>query len=64
MPDEWRAGGALACRGSRRGAGAEQDEEVSLRYQSRRDLAKLDLPIDIVVGDRSQPYFHRIARHL
>jgi pimeloyl-ACP methyl ester carboxylesterase len=43
---------------------AQQDEEVSLRYPSRGDLAKLDLPVDIVVGDLGQPYFHRIARHL
>jgi hypothetical protein len=28
------------------------------------DLARLDLPVDIVVGDLGQPYLCRIARHL
>jgi pimeloyl-ACP methyl ester carboxylesterase len=60
MPDEWREG-VLSHADA---VAAEQDEEVSLRYPSRRDLANLDLPVDIVVGDLGQPYFHRIARHL
>jgi pimeloyl-ACP methyl ester carboxylesterase len=60
MPDEWREG-VLSHADA---VAAEQDEEVSLRYPSRGDLAKLNLPVDIVVGDLGQPYFHRIARHL
>jgi 3-oxoadipate enol-lactonase len=60
MPDGWREG-ALSHADA---VAAEQDKEVSLRYPPRRDLAKLDLPVEIVVGDSGQPYFHRIARHL
>jgi pimeloyl-ACP methyl ester carboxylesterase len=60
MPDEWREG-VLSHADA---VAAEQAEEVSLRYPSRKDLANLDLPVGIVVGDLGQPYFHRIARHL
>jgi pimeloyl-ACP methyl ester carboxylesterase len=60
MPDEWRE--RVLSRAD--AVAAEQDEEVSLRYPSRRDLAKLDLSVEIVVGELGQPYFHRIARHL
>jgi pimeloyl-ACP methyl ester carboxylesterase len=60
MPSEWRED-VLSHAES---VAAEQDEEVSLRYPSRDDLRRLDLPVTIVIGERSQPYFHRIARRL
>ena len=60
MPEDWREGvlshaDAMA---------AEQPHEVTLRYPSRADLARLDLPVTIVVGELSQAYFHRIAKRL
>jgi pimeloyl-ACP methyl ester carboxylesterase len=60
MPAEWRNGvldhaDAVA---------AEQSHEVSTRYPSADQLRGLDLPVTIAVGERSQPYFHRIARRL
>jgi pimeloyl-ACP methyl ester carboxylesterase len=60
MPAEWREGvlsHAAAVAG-------EQDEEVSLRYPSNAQLKLLEVPVEIVVGGRGQPYFHRIARRL
>jgi len=60
MPAEWRDqvldhADAVA---------AEQSHEVSTRYPSADQLRSLDRPVTIVVGERSQPYFHRIARRL
>jgi pimeloyl-ACP methyl ester carboxylesterase len=60
MPAEWRDGvldhaDAVA---------AEQSHEVSTRYPSADQLRDLDLPVTIAVGERGQPYFHRIARRL
>jgi pimeloyl-ACP methyl ester carboxylesterase len=43
---------------------AEQPHETTLRYPPSAALRRLDLPVTIVVGERSQPYFHRIARRL
>jgi 3-oxoadipate enol-lactonase len=60
MPAEWRED-VLSHAES---VAAEQDQEVSLRYPCRDDLRRLDLPVTIVVGERSQPYFHRIAQRL
>jgi pimeloyl-ACP methyl ester carboxylesterase len=60
MPEEWREG-VLAHADA---VAAEQDEEVSLRYPSSAQLRALELPVKIVIGERSQRYFHRIARHL
>jgi 3-oxoadipate enol-lactonase len=60
MPAEWREG-VLSHADA---VAAEEAEEVSLRYPPRAALRALDLPVTIVVGERSQPYFHRIARHL
>jgi pimeloyl-ACP methyl ester carboxylesterase len=60
MPDEWREG-VLAHADA---VAAEQDEEVSLRYPSSAQLRELDLPVAIAIGELSQRYFHRIARHL
>jgi pimeloyl-ACP methyl ester carboxylesterase len=60
MPDAWRSGvldhaAAVA---------AEEPHEIALRYPPSAALSRLDLPVTIVVGERSQPYFHRIARRL
>src|SRR5207253_7090547 len=60
MPAEWREhvlshAAAVA---------AEEPHETSLRYPSRAALGALDLPVTLVVGEGSQPYFHRIARHI
>jgi 3-oxoadipate enol-lactonase len=60
MPDERREG-VLSHADA---VAAEQDEEVSLRYPSKTQLRALDPPVTIVVGERSQRYFQRIARHL
>jgi pimeloyl-ACP methyl ester carboxylesterase len=60
MPEERREG--VLSRAN--AVAAEQPHEVSLRYPSRTALGRLELPIKIVVGERSQPYFHRIARRL
>ncbi len=60
MPSEWREDVLSHAKA----VAAEQDLEVSLRYPSRDDLRRLDLPVTIVIGERSQPYFHRIARRL
>jgi pimeloyl-ACP methyl ester carboxylesterase len=60
MPEEWREG--VLSRAD--AVAAEQDEEVSLRYPSRAQLTGLALPVKIVIGERSQPYFQRIARNL
>jgi pimeloyl-ACP methyl ester carboxylesterase len=60
MPDEWRED-VLSHADA---VAAEQDEEVSLGYPSKAQLRQLELPVTIVVGERSQHYFHRIARHL
>jgi pimeloyl-ACP methyl ester carboxylesterase len=60
MPAEWRDGvldhaDAVA---------AEQSDETTLRYPTSDQLRSLDLPVTIAVGERGQPYFQRIARHL
>jgi pimeloyl-ACP methyl ester carboxylesterase len=60
MPTEWREG-VLSHADA---VAAEEVEEVSLRYPSRAALRALELPAAIVVGERSQPYFRRIAGHL
>jgi 3-oxoadipate enol-lactonase len=60
MPEDWREG-VLSHADA---VAAEQDEEVSLRYPSSAQLRELELPVRIVIGERSQRYFHRIARHL
>jgi pimeloyl-ACP methyl ester carboxylesterase len=60
MPSEWRVG-VLAHADA---VAAEQPHEVTTRYPSSAQLRHLDLPTTIVIGERSQPYFHRIARHL
>jgi pimeloyl-ACP methyl ester carboxylesterase len=60
MPAEWREG-VLSHADA---VAAEQDEEVSLSYPSKAQLRQLDLPVTIVIGERSQRYFHRIGRHL
>jgi pimeloyl-ACP methyl ester carboxylesterase len=43
---------------------AEQSHELTLRYPSNPQLRALDLPVTLVIGERSQSYFHRIGRHL
>jgi pimeloyl-ACP methyl ester carboxylesterase len=60
MPAEWREG-VLADADA---VVAEQPHELTLRYPSSDQLRELDLPTTIVTGERSQHYFHRIARHL
>jgi pimeloyl-ACP methyl ester carboxylesterase len=60
MPEDWRDG--VLSRAD--AVAAEQDEEVSIRYPSRAQLKALNLPVSTVIGERSQPYFRRIARHL
>jgi pimeloyl-ACP methyl ester carboxylesterase len=60
MPREWRDG----VLDHANAVAAEQSHEVSTRYPSTEQLRGLDLPARIVIGERSQPYFHRIARHL
>jgi pimeloyl-ACP methyl ester carboxylesterase len=60
MPDDWREG--VLSRAD--AVAAEQPHEVALRYPSRNALKTLKVPVTIVVGELSQPYFHRIARHL
>jgi 3-oxoadipate enol-lactonase len=60
MPSEWR-GEVLAWAPA---VAAEQDQETTLRYPPASALRALDLPVAIALGELSQPYFHRIARHL
>jgi 3-oxoadipate enol-lactonase len=60
MPADWREG-VLAHADA---VAAEQPHEVTLSYPSSAQLRELDLPTTIVTGERSQRYFHRIARHL
>jgi pimeloyl-ACP methyl ester carboxylesterase len=60
MRESWRKG-VLAYADA---VAAEQDHETSLRYPTRDDLEGLQIPVTIVIGGRSQRYFHRIARHL
>jgi pimeloyl-ACP methyl ester carboxylesterase len=48
----------------RRSVAAEETQETSLRYPPPAGLRALDLPVTIAIGERSQPYFHRIARHV
>jgi pimeloyl-ACP methyl ester carboxylesterase len=60
MPDEWRE--AVLSRADV--VAAEQPHEVTTRYPSSEQLRRLDMPVTIVIGERSQPYFHRIATHL
>jgi pimeloyl-ACP methyl ester carboxylesterase len=60
MPEAWREA-VLAHAGA---VAAEQNHELTLRYPSNAQLRALELPVMIVVGERSQSYFSRIARHL
>jgi pimeloyl-ACP methyl ester carboxylesterase len=60
MPEAWRER-VLARAGA---VAAEQPHEVTTRYPSSGQLRGLDLPVVIAVGERSQRYFHRIARRL
>jgi pimeloyl-ACP methyl ester carboxylesterase len=60
LPAEWREG----VLGHATAVAAEQPHEVTLSYPSSAQLRGLDLPTTIVTGQRSQRYFHRIARHL
>lgn len=60
MPARWR-GGVLD---HAHAVAAEQSHELSTGYPSVDQLRGLDLPVKIVIGERSQPYFHRIARRL
>jgi 3-oxoadipate enol-lactonase len=60
MPDDWREGVLSRAHA----VAAEQSHEVTLRYPTRAALGRLDLPVTIVIGELSQPYFHRIARRL
>jgi pimeloyl-ACP methyl ester carboxylesterase len=60
MPDDWREG--VLDRAD--AVAAEQTHEVSTRYPSADQLRLLDVPVTVVVGERSQPYFRRIARRL
>jgi pimeloyl-ACP methyl ester carboxylesterase len=60
MPESWREG-VLTYADA---VAAEQPQETSLRYPTREDLRQLDIPITIVIGERSQTYFHRIAKNL
>jgi pimeloyl-ACP methyl ester carboxylesterase len=60
LPAEWRDGvldhaDAVA---------AEQSQEVTTSYPAGDQPRALALPVTIVVGEGSQRYFHRIARHL
>ncbi len=60
MPEPWREA-VLAHAETVR---AEQPHEITLRYPRASALRRLDVPVTIVIGGRSQPYFHRIARRL
>ncbi len=60
MPDDWRE--SVLSRAH--AVAAEQPHEVTLRYPSRAALEHLNAPVTIVIGELSQPYFHRIARRL
>jgi pimeloyl-ACP methyl ester carboxylesterase len=60
MPADWREG----VLGHADAVAAEQPHEVTLSYPSSAQLRGLDVPTTIVTGERSQRYFHRIARHL
>jgi pimeloyl-ACP methyl ester carboxylesterase len=60
MPARWREAVLAHAEAVR----AEQPLETTLRYPRVSALRRLDLPVTIVIGGRSQPYFHRIARRL
>jgi pimeloyl-ACP methyl ester carboxylesterase len=60
MPEPWREVVVAHPEAVR----AEQPQETTLRYPPTSALRRLDLPVAIVIGGRSQPYFHRIARRL
>jgi pimeloyl-ACP methyl ester carboxylesterase len=60
MPAEWRD----VVLDHADAVAAEQSHEVSTRYPSADQLRGLGIPVTIVVGERSQPYFQRIARRL
>jgi 3-oxoadipate enol-lactonase len=60
MPEEWREQ-VLAHAPA---VAAEEAQETSLKNPPRAALERLDRPVTIVIGERSQPYFHRIARNL
>jgi pimeloyl-ACP methyl ester carboxylesterase len=60
MPGEWRE----QVLSHATAVAAEETHETSLRYPPRAALRAFDLPVMIVVGERSQPYFHRIASYV
>jgi len=60
MPSEWR-NQVLAGAES---IAAEERQETSISYPSRRAIAELDCPIRVVLGELSQGYFHRIGRYV
>jgi pimeloyl-ACP methyl ester carboxylesterase len=60
MPEDWREG-VLSDADA---VAAERPHEVTLRYPSADQIRRLDLPVTIVLGERSQRCFHRIARRL
>jgi pimeloyl-ACP methyl ester carboxylesterase len=60
MPSDWRE----QVLSHAAAVAAEESKETSLSYPPRDPLRDLDLPATIVVGERSQPYFRRIARDL
>jgi 3-oxoadipate enol-lactonase len=60
MPADWRE----RVTGYADQIAAEQPQEVTTRYPSSEQLRALDLQVKIVLGEQSQPYFHRIARRL
>ena len=60
IPSQWRSSVLDAADN----VVAEQPHETTLRYPSKEAVKTLDLPVTIVLGELSQPYFHRIGRHL
>jgi pimeloyl-ACP methyl ester carboxylesterase len=60
MPSEWRE----QVLSHAAAVSAEEAGETSLAYPSRAAVGALELPVTIVLGARSQSYFHRIARYL
>jgi 3-oxoadipate enol-lactonase len=60
MPSEWRE----QVLSHADAVAAEEAGETSLGYPPRAAVGALELPVTIVLGERSQSYFHRIARYL
>jgi pimeloyl-ACP methyl ester carboxylesterase len=60
MPTAWRE----AVLAHADAVAAERSHELILRYPSDPQLRALDLPVTLVIGERSPFYFHRIGRHL